>query len=89
MVSPKYLTFVLLFTSACLVMGGGAHAQREFRTYRPFEGYAGDAALPADYRALEALCEAAGATLIADAEQSFGARQDNRPVGILARLIAF
>lgn len=44
--------------------------------------------LPADYRALEALCEAAGAALIADAAQSFGARLDNRPVGSLAPLSA-
>ena len=32
--------------------------------------------LPADYRALEGLCEAAGATLIADAAQSFGGALD-------------
>jgi hypothetical protein len=50
MASPTSSTFVLLVATASLVASGGLHAQREFRTYRPFEGYAGDAALPADYR---------------------------------------
>ena len=43
---------------------------------------------PADHPALSAVAEAAGATLIADAAQSFGARLGDRPVGQLAPLTA-
>jgi dTDP-4-amino-4,6-dideoxygalactose transaminase len=42
--------------------------------------------LPADYAALTEVADAEGATVIADAAQSFGARQGNRPVGSLAPL---
>jgi len=44
--------------------------------------------LPADYAALTAVAAAEGATVIADAAQSFGATQGNRPVGSLAPLSA-
>lgn len=40
--------------------------------------------LPADYAALRRIAEADGMALIADAAQSFGARQGNRRVGSLA-----
>ena len=39
---------------------------------------------PADYDRLNALCEAEGLLLIADAAQSFGARYKGRPAGVLA-----
>ncbi|MGH7006226.1 MAG: DegT/DnrJ/EryC1/StrS family aminotransferase, partial [Alphaproteobacteria bacterium] len=44
--------------------------------------------LPADYSALNKLCEAEGLALIADAAQSFGGALDNRRVGSLAPLTA-
>ncbi len=44
--------------------------------------------LPCDYAALAPIAGAYGATVIADAAQSFGATQDNQPVGRLAPLSA-
>jgi dTDP-4-amino-4,6-dideoxygalactose transaminase len=44
--------------------------------------------LPADYRAIAAICAREGLFLIADGAQSFGASSDNRRVGALAPVTA-
>jgi dTDP-4-amino-4,6-dideoxygalactose transaminase len=44
--------------------------------------------LPADYRAIDSVASSEGVVVIADAAQSFGASQDGRRVGALARITA-